>query len=647
MSQKYVHQMFESAAMQFPQNIAVYEQERRLSYQKLNQYASKLSLQLQNLGACPQNIIGVYLEAGIEYIVAVLGILKAKACFMPIGVNFPEKFITSIMSKTEPVIIITNENLAGKLIDLLSGENRPTGFYQIVVVSHHLETVSTETIGKTTRRPCLEPGENGSEGNKDDGCYIINTSGSTGTTKTIWGSHKGLCHFLQWEIDEFNLNHDIRVSLFSPVSFDVSLRDIFVPLLTGGSLCIPDSATRLDPRQLSNWLREQRISLTHMVPTLFRMLTRELSRNSHKENPLPDLRWILIAGEPLFGLDLQNWRKAVNGSRAELVNLYGPSETTLAKLFFRINRINLPSNEMVPVGKAIPDTQVLILDNNRLCSTGTAGEIHIKTIFASKGYYKDPERNSKYFIQNPLVTDKKDIIYRTGDYGEYLGNGIVKFIGRKDKQIKLQGKRIDMNQIEIHLRSHSLIRDCAVAPKTDTFGNQRLVAYLVLETDEKPAVEALKRYLGDKIHDYMIPSIFFTIKEMPLTHSGKINRNALPDPKHERPVLEQDFVLPANELQRKLCRIWREILCIDKVGIHDNFFDIGGTSLLSMVVSERIRDVLGVTIPVVKLFEYPQIYSLSKYLKHLEEDQPAFKKIRDRGTQRRRNIRRQRRNATM
>lgn len=642
--------MFESAVTQFPHNIAVYEQERRLSYKKLNQNAIKLSLHLQNLGVRSQHIIGVYLDAGIEYIVAVLGILKAKACFMPIGVNFPEIFIASILSKTEPVIIITNENLVGKLIELLAGINRPSGFYQIVVISHHLEIVRTETIGKTTRRPCSEPGKpgkNGSEGNDDDGCYIIVTSGSTGTPKPIWGSHKGLCHFLQWEIDEFNLNHDIRVSLFSPVSFDVSLRDIFVPLLTGGSLCIPDSATKLDPRQLSNWLREQRISLTHMVPTLFRMLTRELSQRSNKENPFPDLRWILIAGEPLFGIDLQNWRKTVNGSQAELVNLYGPSETTLAKLFFRIGRINLASNAIVPVGKAIPDTQVLILDNNELCPAGTAGEIHIKTTFASKGYYKDPERNSKYFIQNPLVTDKKDIIYRTGDYGEYLDNGIVKFIGRKDKQLKLQGKRIDMNQIEIHLRSHSLIRDCAVAPKADPFGNQRLVAYFVLATDEKPAVEALKRFLGDKIPDYMIPSIFFAIKEMPLTHSGKIDRNALPDPKHERPVLEQDFVSPTNDLQRKLCRIWREILGIDKVGIHDNFFDIGGTSLLSMVVSERLRDDLGVTVPVVKLFEYPQIDALSKYLKHLEEDQPAFKKIHDRATQRRRNIRRHRRNATM
>jgi len=460
----------------------------------------------------------------------------------------------------------------------------------------------------------------------DSGCYIMTTSGSTGEPKAILGTHKGLSHFIDWEVNEFGFNEQIRTSMLSHVTFDVSLRDTFVPLITGGTLCIPEEDTRQNPKKLFRWLNDKKITLTHIVPTLFRMLIREVSEPGGGSNPLPNLKYLLIAGEALYGSDIINWRK-VNGTHAELVNIYGPTETTLAKFFYRIKDKNFHANEVIPIGRPIPDTEVFIIKDNKHCEVGETGEIFIKTPFCSKGYYNDSELTKKSFVQNPLVNDREDIVYKTGDLGKLMSDKNISFVGRRDHQIKLYGNRVEINEIEVILREHPNVLQAVVAAKKDTFGNNRLVGYIVPAKGKYPTVESLRRYLKNKLPDYMVPSVFVTLHEIPLTHNQKINRKALPETDASRPIMEQEFVAPTSSIEQGLSAIWGKVLGVDRIGIHDNFFDLGGTSILSMHVIAMIQENIGSEIPVMKLFQYPTISSFAKYLTHKQTAKLSFKNI--------------------
>jgi non-ribosomal peptide synthetase component F len=235
----------------------------------------------------------------------------------------------------------------------------------------------------------------------DGGCYLLFTSGSTGEPKAILGRHKSLSHFIHWEIKEFQLDHRVRVSLLAAPTFDVSLRDIFIPLLTGGTLCIPSSATRSSASGLFAWIRTAQLHLIHCVPSLFRLISRELAHQPDPRTALPDLQTVFLAGEPVYGQDVREWY-SLTGERPVLVNLYGPSECTLAKAFFRIPDSAWEPQTIIPLGQPIANTALLILRNNRLCGIGERGELYIKTPFLSKGYYKDEALGSAVFVQNPL-----------------------------------------------------------------------------------------------------------------------------------------------------------------------------------------------------------------------------------------------------
>jgi len=639
-----IHSIFEDTASKFPKNIAVKAGSRELKYSQLNAYANRVAYALAELGVGGQSVVGIYFEASIEYIVAVLGVLKANAIFMPLNTRFPDKRLSSIVNKTKPDIFIISARLENEFSVRLQKLNLSLGTSHMLVLDDACNfsikgfpggTPVASTRGFSDMNPPLrtEP---------DDGCYIMTTSASTGEPKAILGCQKGLSHFIHWEIGEFVLNENVRVSLLSPVTFDVSLRDIFVPLIAGGTLYIPDDETRHNPGKLFEWMRDSGITLTHIVPTLFRLLTREIDESGGGEDALPNLEYVLIAGEPLYGNDVINWRQAT-GNRVELVNIYGPSETTLAKLFYRIKDESLMPSEMVPIGKPISDTEVLIIQSDKLCPVGETGEIYIKTPFMSKGYYNDPKLNEMSFVQNPLVSGSKDIIYKTGDQGKFLPDGNVCFEGRLDGQIKLYGNRIEIGEVEVALRQHPHVREAAVATKKDAFGNMRLVAYVVPEQEQTVTVESLRRFTADKLPDYMVPAVFVTLKELPLTHNEKIDRRALPEPDRIRPEMDQAYVAPSTSLERTLTEIWCQVLGLERVGIYDNFFDLGGTSILAVKLIELVERAIKTELPIVKLFQYPNINLLGKYLDQGASAQPSYEKVQDRAQRRRAAFSRQKR----
>jgi amino acid adenylation domain-containing protein len=563
---------------------------------------------------------------------------------MPLNTHFPNERLASILDKAKPNSFITGaalgDEFSGKL-QKLSLSFCPSNML-VLLDSWNLKVqglprgtnISSDRGFSGENRP-LRTGP-------DDGCYIITTSASTGEPKAILGCQKGLSHFINWEIDEFGLNENVRVSLLSPVTFDVSLRDMFVPLTAGGTLCIPDEETRRNPGGLFKWLHGSGISLMHIVPTLFRLLTQEIEGQGGGEKALPNLQYALIAGEPLYGSDVINWRKA-SENQIELVNLYGPSETTLAKLFNRIKDKNFGPNEIVPIGKPIPNTEVLIIKDWKLCPIGETGEIYIRTPFMSKGYYNDPRLNEISFVQNPLVNDCRDIVYKTGDLGQLLPDGNVRFEGRLDGQIKLQGKRVEIGEIEVVLRQHPQVREAAVAARQDAFGNMRLVGYVVAKSEEKATVESLRRHLGDKLPDYMVPGVFVTLKALPLSHNEKIDRKALPEPGRIRPEMEQAYVSPSTALEKALSDIWCHVLGLDRVGVYDNFFYLGGSSILAVKIISLVQQSLGIELPIVKLFQYPNISLLANYLNQNQNDQPSYEEVQERAQRRRAAYSRQRR----
>lgn len=631
-----IHRIFEDAVRRFPDNIAIKADSKEITYKELNTCANRIAHALVYLGVSQQSIVGIYFQASAEYVVAMLGVLKSGSIFMPLDTHNPAKRLGKVLEKTNPITIITGRHLEVELSKKLHETDVSRYLKHLLVFKDSLDfnIRSYPEVNSIVAEGFDFPADNPPiKSNPDDGCYIITTSGSTGEPKMILGVHKGLSHFIKWEIKEFYLNEDERVSQLSPVTFDVSLRDIFVPFSIGGTLCIPDENTRINPSRLAKWFKESDISLVHIIPTLFRLITQEIESMNQTEPAFPAMKHMLIAGEVLYGNDIARWREAV-GTNIELVNIYGPSETTLAKFFFRIEDKHIGPYETVPLGIPIPDTEVLIIKDNKRCAVGNDGEIHIKTDFMSKGYYNAPELNALSFIPNPLETDTGDIVYKTGDLGKYLPDGNVGFVGRLDGQIKLHGIRIEITEIETVLNQHPQVRQAAVIDKNDTYGNKKLMGYIVPKPGEKPTVESLRRFVENRLPEYMLPAIYITLDSLPLTPNGKIDRQSLPDPPRIRPEMEEIYIPPTTKLEKELCKIWCHLLNLDRVGINDNFFYLGGTSLLTVQASELVKKETGIDLQVTKIFQYPRISALVTDLSKDKGGASFHKKIQKRAQQR-------------
>jgi amino acid adenylation domain-containing protein len=432
----------------------------------------------------------------------------------------------------------------------------------------------------------------------DDPSYVVFTSGSTGEPKAILGTHKGLSHFIHWELKEFSLTESVLVSQLSPPTFDVSLRDMLVPLAAGGTLSIPSPETRSRIDALLEFLHVEEITLMHCVPSLFRMLLQELERRPSPKAMLLSLRQVLLAGEPLYASDVQRWR-AMFADRTELVNLYGPSETTLAKAFHRIRDVPHEASRMIPVGNPLPNTALLILRDSELCDPGEIGEVHIKTPFMSKGYYGDPQRTAEVFIQNPLTPNTPDLIYRTGDLGRYRPDGSVELLGRKDSQVKVHGVRIELGEIEGCLLEHPSVDQAAVVAHTTTDHETYLAAYY---TSERALSDAeLRNHLSLTLPPSMHPAFFVQMDRLPLNLHGKVMRRALPLPA-ELLYQRRPYVQPCNEIEEALATIWDEVLQIRKVSAVHAFVELGGDSLKAIRVLPRIAERFGVEVKLPELF---------------------------------------------
>jgi amino acid adenylation domain-containing protein len=440
----------------------------------------------------------------------------------------------------------------------------------------------------------------------EDAAYLFFTSGSTGVPKGVLGCHKGLAHFVNWQRETFDIGPSDRSAQLTGLSFDVVLRDIFTPLTSGATLCLPADDAILDPARLLPWIERERITMLHTVPSL----AQSWLSDAPPGVSLRDLRLVFFAGEPLTETLVHRWRETWPES-AGIVNLYGPTETTLAKCYFRVPATPLPGVQ--PVGSPLPETQALILaENDQLCGIGEPGQIVLRTPFRSLGYINASEENRRRFVQNPFRNDKEDLVYYTGDRGRYRPDGTLDILGRVDHQVKIRGVRIELGELETVLGQHPDVWESVALVREETTGDKRLVAYVTPKPDHTLTTHGLHSYLKQKLPDAMVPSAFVILDTLPLTPNGKVDRRALPEPDWQRPILEQGYVAPRTPFEETLAGIWAQILGIEQVGIRDDFFVLGGHSLLAAQVMSRLRDTLQIELPLRSLFDTPTIAGLAE-----------------------------------
>ncbi|KPA18702.1 peptide synthetase [Candidatus Magnetomorum sp. HK-1] len=623
MNKKIIHSVFEETVERYKSKIAVEEGNRSIEYDNLNKSANRLAHALNGYGAKRNSVISVFLPNSIEFVVSVIGVFKSGGILLPIDIEVPEKRFKKILNKTNPKVIITNHTLKENLIQQLSAFNLLCRIDCIIVLSEgdHInndiqEIRFTEDEKRTITEKVYPENNLPLISEPDDGNYIVFTSGSTGEPKAILGSHKNLSHFIHWEIDEFGLDENIKVSQLSLTTVDVIFRDIFTPLISGGTVCIPDPKNFTNIKHLLKWIDQSKISLIHTVPSIFRLIYKEIESQFQTENLFPNelflsLKYILLVGEELYGNDVVRWMDIFE-KRIELVNLYGATET-LAKVFYRIKEKPHETNKIVPLGKPISKTAVLILnDSNELCRLGEIGQIHIKSPFLTKGYYNAPNLTKDSFIQNPLNTENLDIIYKTGDLGRYFSDRSIEFVGRLDRQVKINALRIELNEIEQVIMTYDKIEQTLViAHKTQDF-EAKLTCYYTEKN--KISTTHLRDYLLKILPNYMIPSFFVLMDDFPLNINGKIDKKALPKPEE---VIYEDikYVSPTDDTEKKLEEIWGEILNLKKVGVNNSFFQIGGNSLSALKVISQLYKIFETEINIKDFFENPTIKELSELIK--------------------------------
>lgn len=620
-----IHIDFEKKAKEVPGHIAIEQGTKKISYQGLDAGATQLAHTLRRLGVRKDVIVSVLLSSGINLVRSLLAVFKAGGIYLPADITFAPKRLIQMFSQTETQIAIIPLNRQAEITALFAALNIKIQYLvtldeegQVQVLSYQAGSFREHTLPQETENeplPVIAP---------NDSNYIFYTSGSTGEAKAILGQHKSLAHFIHWEIKEFGINESARVSQLIQFTFDASLRDIFVPLCSGGTLCIPEQSIKSNILSLIQWIDASRITLIHCVPSLIRLILKELQIEDTKPG-FNSLRHLLMSGELLYAKDIHTFRETI-GQHVELVNFYGPSETTLIKTFHRIGEVPASPSQPIHVGKPIADTAVIILNNDQLCRIGETGEIFIKTPFTTKGYFRNEELTRTVFVQNPLVKDREDIIYRTGDLGRYLHDRSVEVLGRTDDQVKINGIRIELNEIKQAVLEMKGISEAVVVP-VKNHDQQELACYYT-GTDVTEA--ALRAHLKTLLNESYIPYYFVKMDRLPLNTNGKVDKKQLPRP-IDMLLNQANYEEVEGEVERKLETIWEDILGVSRTGRKISFFSIGGNSLKVAQLISRVYREFEINLRMNEVYTYPAIAQLAALIERSERE--TFHKITPAGKQ--------------
>lgn len=583
-AQRLVHAVFAEWASRGAQRVAVRWRGRSWSYGELERRSRELAGCVARKGLRRGDVVGVVGPPCFGTIAALVGVLRSGAVMAPIDARLPAlRQEVMLRESGAKAVIRSGERKAGEGMPVIAAD------------------------AESGRCPEAEDTDASSlpELAGDDAAYVFFTSGTTGAPKAVLGCHKGLAHFIHWQRETFGVGGDDRVAQVTALSFDPVLREIFLPLASGAALCLPEEWERLDGARLAAWLEREEISLLHAGPSPAQAWLAEIG----KPVRLPKLRYVFFAGESLSSALVERWRAAFPGTY-QVVNLYGPTETTMVKCYYRVPEE--PEPGVQPVGHALPQAQALVLDAGLgLCGDGEAGEIVIRTPFRTLGYLNAPEENRRRFVKNPFREDKRDLLYRTGDRGRRRGDGALELLGRLNDEVKVAGVLVNPVEVSAVLSGHPGVRNCAAVAREDGRGGARLIAYVVRGGSVAASKAELRRYLSERLPAAAAPAEFVFMERMPLLPNGKIDRRALPAPGERERQFGDGQDGPRDATERALQEIWGEVLAVEGVGIYEDFFELGGHSLAATRVISRVHKLFGVGLRVRDLFETPTIAGLA------------------------------------
>ncbi|WP_442941022.1 amino acid adenylation domain-containing protein [Nostoc sp.] len=577
---KFIHQLFEEQVERTPNAVAVEFETQRLTYYELNCRANQLAHYLKSLGVKPDVLVGLCVERSLEMVVGLLGILKAGGAYVPLDPDYPIERLHFMLEDTQVRVLLTQQQLISKL---------PQHEGQVVCLDTDWAVISQ--YSQENLIAGVEP---------SNLIYVIFTSGSTGKPKGVALPHRAITNLIQWHLA--TLQTEVGVLQFSSLSFDASIHEMFAAWCSGGTLFIVSETVRLDLDSLIHFLASKPIQKVILPVVVLQQLAEVYGQQKHLFKNITE---IITTGE-----QLQVNRPIVNLfnnlENCSLHNHYGPSETHVVTGFtFSGTPDTWPAYP--PIGKPIDNTQMYIVDSNfQPVPIGVTGELYIGGVGLANGYYNRPELTKQKFIPNPFKAE--DYLYKTGDLARYLPDGNIEFLGRIDHQVKIRGFRVEPGEIETLLNQHLEIQTTVAIVREDTPGDKRLVAYVIPHENCVPTISQLRQFLKAKLPLYMVPAIVI-LDSLPLTPNGKVDRRALQAPTDTSDA--DKFVAPRSQVELQLTQIWSRILKVDKVGVRDNFFDLGGHSLLTPYLMAQIKKQFGKDIAIASLYQNPTIEQLA------------------------------------
>ncbi|MBW8877601.1 MAG: amino acid adenylation domain-containing protein, partial [Acidobacteria bacterium] len=581
-----LHELIEAQAERTPDQTAVVYGEESLTYRELCRAADRLAQRLRGAGVGVDGVVGVLAERSLEMVVGLLAVLKAGGAYLPLDPDYPAERLAFMLADSKTPVVLAQERLLPRLPE------------------HAARVLPLDGVaqGGGGEAPWQASGAR-----PESLAYVIYTSGSTGRPKGTMNSHRGIVNRLVWMQQRYGLNSADRVLQKTPYSFDVSVWELFWPLLSGARLVMALPGGHQDPSYLARTIQSEGITTTHFVPSMLEAFLEAPGL----EACAASLVRVMASGEAL-PLELTR-RFFARLPGVELHNLYGPTEAAVDVT----SRACDAEDRRVPIGRPVANTAMHVVDGELgTVPVGVGGELLIGGVQVGRGYLSRPDLTAEKFIPDPFSDEPGARLYRTGDLGRWLSSGELEYLGRIDHQVKLRGFRIELGEIESQLRSLGLVREAVVLAREDRPGDKRLVAYVVGREGLALDTARLRERLASKLPEYMVPSAFVVLDWLPLTASGKVDRRALPAPEMGE---RGEYVAPRTEIERWLCEIWEELLGVERVGIEDNFFDLGGHSLLATQVVSRVRSALGVEVPLRTIFECPTIEGLSARLPEVNE----------------------------
>ncbi|MCG9892094.1 MAG: amino acid adenylation domain-containing protein [Thermosynechococcaceae cyanobacterium MS004] len=599
-----LHGGFEAQVQKNPEAIALLYENQTISYQTLNHRANQVAHRLKELGVGTETLVGVYGERSPDLVVGLLAILKAGGAYIPLDPSSPPDRIAEMLEDAQPLVILTQRQFVERL---------PQHQSQVLCLDQ------PDTFAHYPTRNL------GLEIAPDQLAYIIYTSGSTGKPKGVMISHRGAVNTNLDINQRFRVGAGDRVISLASLSFDLSVYDIFGLLAAGGGIVIPVAKDALNPVAWLQLMHQHRVTFWDTAPAVMEMLMTTVIQQKLR---LPDsLRIVMMSGDAI-SVTLPEQIRSHAQPQIQIYSFGGATEGSIWSICYPIGTVE-PHWTSIPYGKPISNQRFHILDAHlNPVPIGVPGELHIGGTGVALGYFNRPELTAARFIPDPFFAEASAYLYKTGDLGRYLPDGTIQFLGRIDHQVKIRGFRIELGEIEAAITQHPSVQEAVIIVREDRPGSKQLCAYVVSQPQQTVEIAALRQTLRQKLPDYMVPAFIMPLEQLPLTNNGKVDRKALPQPEGtgDRPSI----VLPQTQVERQIAQVWADLLGTSTIGLHDNFFDLGGHSLLMVQVQAKLQTLLQRELNIVDLFQFPTIAQLANHLQHQQNQGSATEQAQQR-----------------